>query len=411
MATTAKDLQTDIFDTGATPEDVNRQQQMLDRCINGGLSLDSELAASGLSYDDLVYAKTEPLSADTDRYYDLDDFRQKERDLPVVSFFSGCGGLDLGFEAAGFRHEILIENNEIFCDTLRKNFDCDVVGPPDHAGDVSDLDSLRTVLRRKLGRRRTFDGVFVGGPPCQPFSIAANQRFNKSGKNFKRTGFSHETNGNLLFDYIHFIAEFRPYAFLIENVTGLMDIDGGEQLSNAIEQLVDAGYRVEEPLVLDARNYRVPQQRRRLFLIGTRSKKLLTPPTPSSQLVSCWTAFDKPLTDVMNHTTRKHKADSIARYMRLGVGERDQLGRVDRLDPNKPSKTVIAGGTRGGGRSHLHPNIPRTITVRECARLQTFPDSFEFTGAHARQYTQVGNAVPPVLAAQLAKCLLDSYFS
>ena len=88
--------------------------------------------------------------------------------------------------------------------------------------------------------------------------------------------------------------------------------------------------------------------------------------------------------------------------MILEYGGRDKLGRVDRLDPRLPSKTVIAGGTKGGGRSHLHPFIPRTLSVRECARLQTFPDSYEFTGANARQFTQVGNAVPPLLAYKLA---------
>jgi len=96
--------------------------------------------------------------------------------------------------------------------------------------------------------------------------------------------------------------------------------------------------------------------------------------------------------------------------MRLDFGERDHLGRVDRLDPRIPSKTVIAGGTKGGGRSHLHPHVPRTLTVRECARLQTFPDDFLFQGPVARQFTQVGNAVPPVLAAQLAIAIYDSYF-
>jgi DNA (cytosine-5)-methyltransferase 1 len=83
---------------------------------------------------------------------------------------------------------------------------------------------------------------------------------------------------------------------------------------------------------------------------------------------------------------------------------------VDRLDPKLPSKTVIAGGTAGGGRSHLHPEIPRTLSVRECARLQTFPDDYVFVGASARQFTQVGNAVPPVLAAHVGKAIAEAFF-
>lgn len=111
-----------------------------------------------------------------------------------------------------------------------------------------------------------------------------------------------------------------------------------------------------------------------------------------------------------NHETREHKAESILRYMLLDYGQRDQLGRVNRLDPGLPSNTVIAGGTNGGGRSHLHPEIPRTLSVRECARLQTFPDAFVFSGPAARQFTQVGNAVPPLLAAQIAASIGKSFF-
>lgn len=96
--------------------------------------------------------------------------------------------------------------------------------------------------------------------------------------------------------------------------------------------------------------------------------------------------------------------------MALAYGARDQLGRVDRLHPALPSKTVITGGTAGGGRSHLHPEIPRTLSVRECARLQTFPDDYAFVGATARQFTQVGNAVPPLLAARVGKAIAETYF-
>jgi len=86
----------------------------------------------------------------------------------------------------------------------------------------------------------------------------------------------------------------------------------------------------------------------------------------------------------------------------LRFGERDHKGRVDRLDPSLPAKTVIAGGENGGGRSHLHPYLPRTTSPRECARFQTFPDDFELCGTMSRQFTQVGNAVPPLLAYFIA---------
>jgi DNA (cytosine-5)-methyltransferase 1 len=96
--------------------------------------------------------------------------------------------------------------------------------------------------------------------------------------------------------------------------------------------------------------------------------------------------------------------------MELNYGQRDQLGRVDRLNPFLPSKTVIAGGTKGGGRSHLHPYSPRTLSVRESARLQTFPDNYVFVGPSARQFTQVGNAVPPLLAYRIAHEIYNQYY-
>src|SRR6185437_5542462 len=248
-----------------------------------------------------------------------------------------------------------------------------------------------------------FDGLFVGGPPCQPFSIAANQRFAKWGKNFKRTGFAHELNGNLLFDFVKLIEAFRPKAFIIENVPGLRDIDDGAQLSAVSRRLKKCGYNIQAPLVLDAAHFGVPQQRIRLFIVGSRVNRTFSPPTPMNEPVNCWNVLSRSVRGVSNHETREHQADSVRRYMELDYGQRDQLGRVDRLNPSIPAKTVIAGGSGGGGRSHLHPEIPRTLSVRECARLQTFPDKFVFLGPTARQFTQVGNAVPPVLAAQMGK--------
>ena len=255
-----------------------------------------------------------------------------------------------------------------------------------------------------------FEGVFIGGPPCQPFSIAANQRYLRSDKNFKRVGFTHQENGNLLFDFVNVIVVFRPAVFVIENVTGLRDLDGGKQLSLAIRELNAAGYTINEPLKYDASEYGVPQHRQRLFVVGSRLPGTFSEPKKQSPIGSGSVLLSLPGDETFNHEVRNHKAGSVARYMRLNYGERDQLGRVDRLNPTKPAKTVIAGGSRGGGRSHLHPEIPRTLSVRECARLQTFPDDYRFAGSTSRQFTQVGNAVPPILAAALASELARGYF-
>jgi DNA (cytosine-5)-methyltransferase 1 len=385
------------------------QAKLLKRAVKSGEHLSSILSNAGLTYDDLVYERSKTRRSPSHEPLSLEKIQLPDNGIPVVSFFTGCGGMDLGLEAVGYRQAAAFEINELFCKTLRRNRpNWRVFGPPTHPGDVSKFEEIASTLRKLIPGK--YDGLFVGGPPCQPFSIASNQRFAKWGENFKRTGFAHEKNGNLLFDFVRIIATFMPRAFIIENVPGLRDLDGGEQLSEAIKKLESAGYRVEQPFVLDAAHFGIAQQRQRLFVVGNRLGLPFTRPEPASTSVGAGRVLGMGLQNAMNNETREHKAESILRYMRLDYGERDQLGRVDRLDPVLPSKTVIAGGTKGGGRSHLHPEIPRTLSVRESARLQTFPDDYFFLGPTARQFTQVGNAVPPVLAAQLGISVFRSYF-
>lgn len=408
-----KELQPDLFaNAKSAGARAAAQVALIEDCIARKVHLRDALAQRGMSYDDLVYTRNDPVQIRGGLYRRLADFAAKENDIPVVSFFSGAGGLDLGFEAAGFEHAALVEHNGLFCETLRMNRPgWEVLGPPNGSGDVSNLEAMESDVAGLIGRsQRGFGGVFVGGPPCQPFSIAANQRFSKSGENFKRVGFAHAKNGNLLFSFIDIIRTFRPRVFMIENVPGLSDVDQGAQLRRAITTLQDAGYKVVDPFIVNASEYSVPQHRQRLFLIGSRSSKRFLAPEKQASRVPCLRALAGNFRDLPNHETRAHEADSVLRYMNLEFGERDQLGRVDRLNPAAPSKTVIAGGTSGGGRSHLHPYVPRTLSVRECARLQTFPDDYEFIGPSARQFTQVGNAVPPVLAAQFALAIKSSFF-
>lgn len=391
---------------------LDEQMNLINRSEATSVHFKDILSEQCLTYDDLIYLRSKDLVWKGPQPLKIEEIAaeaKQRHNIPVVSFFTGCGGMDLGFEAAGFKHVAAFEHNELFCKTLRRNRPgWHVFGPPIHSGDVSKHEDIATALSPLV--TVPFEGVFIGGPPCQPFSIASNQRFAKNGENFKRTGFEHEINGNLLFDFINLIIEFKPTAFVIENVPGLRDLDGGEQLAVAVESLKNCGYTVQEPFVLDAANFRVPQQRHRLFVIGSRTQKPFKHPQPSSELIGAGSVLSTIGPELKNHETREHMACSVRRYMALDYGQRDQLGRVDRLNPILPSKTVIAGGTNGGGRSHLHPEIPRTLSVRECARLQTFPDNYVFVGPTARQFTQVGNAVPPVLAAQIGLAIIESFF-
>lgn len=398
--------------------DLNVQIDVLRHCIDAGIPLDLELGRLGLTYESLRYRNDENtlnlFSESNDRQEGRLPSKEKApgRDIPVISFFSGAGGLDLGFEAAGFNHIAAIEINPLFCETLRRNRpNWSVLGPPIHSGDIRNKDEYSHLLRQGLGITAPFEGVFIGGPPCQSFSIAANQRFSKSGDNFKRTGFDHADYGNLLFEFIWYIKEFRPRAFLIENVAGLLSVDDGVQVQRAVEELSAVGYQVQQPKVLNAASFGVPQYRQRVFLVGSRTGDCPNFPRPDPVYVPCGKVLSLPIENIECHVTRMHRPESILRYMEMNYGQREPRGRVDRLDPNKPSKTVIAGGANGGGRSHLHPQIPRTLSVRESARIQTFPDDYIFCGPSARQFTQVGNAVPPLLAYKFAASIYSATYN
>lgn len=334
--------------------------------------------------------------------------------IKTISLFSGCGGLDLGFEASNF--DVLFAS-DIFkeaAETLRHNNpNTFVFGPPYFSGDVSEIDvaSLESLANIKGAEI----DMIIGGPPCQPFSVAAAQRFLKSDTRFKRKGFESE-KGQLIFEYLRLIKEIKPKAFLIENVPGILKIDGGKTIDNLKDVLKDLGYTVNVA-VLDAANYGVPQNRKRAIIVGNLlgidfqfpTKEPLLGNKGFSQKTVAQALANIPAT-ITNNETRKHSEESIERYKKLLFGQRDPQGRVDRLNPDLPSKTIIAGGTKGGGRSHLHPFLARTLSVRECARLQTFPDNFEFKGNTARQFTQVGNAVPPLLAEVLARAIGEQIF-
>jgi DNA (cytosine-5)-methyltransferase 1 len=337
----------------------------------------------------------------------------------VVSLFTGAGGIDLGFEAAGAKIMFSADNMPEACETIRFNFPKSFVyGPPLHDGEIAEVN--QDTIYRSTGLGKGDIDILIAGPPCQPFSVAAAQRFLKSDSKFKRKGYECEDRGQLIFQALRIIQELLPRVFLIENVEGIATIDNGKSIKFIRDYLAKEGYNVTRPFTLDAMHYGVPQHRQRVFIVGNRGMSQFTVPDPE-KYHQVWLCPSVPYHTVSqallgfdyslpNSDIRNHKEGSIERYKKLEYGQREPLGRVDRLDPLKPAKTVIAGGSRGGGRSHLHPFVARTLSVRECARLQTFPDTFVFFGKIGRQFTQVGNAVPPLLAEILAREILSQFF-
>jgi len=312
-----------------SPKSRFEAQSALMNDATGNEDICGVLELVGQTIDDLVYRNSSPIAANDAKPPMLNSFKRTGKGIPLVSFFTGCGGMDLGFEAVGFKHEAAFEFNEVFCQTLRINRPkWKVFGPPFENGDVSKTEEVIEQLTPVI--QSPFDGIFVGGPPCQPFSIASNQRFSKSGKNFKRVGFAHEKNGNLLFNFVDLIVHFRPAAFVIENVPGLRDVDDGKQLGDAMTILSRAGYNVEEPKIWDAADHGVPQYRQRLFLVGTRTNGKFSMPDRREHIGSGSVLSELPGPDVHNHDTRRHKVASVSRYRILDYGKRDHLGRVDR---------------------------------------------------------------------------------
>lgn len=334
--------------------------------------------------------------------------KPSDSNFQAVSLFSGAGGLDLGLSLAGFCVKACLEIEPWASKTLAlNNPDSIVVGPPNYSGDITAISPKKFMGITGLLPEQV--ALVAGGPPCQPFSIAANQRFSKGDDRFKRVGFKDKRRGDLLGYFVDYVISLRPKVFLLENVPGIKELEGGRHLHRELSKLKVAGYAISEPTVINAKDFGVPQVRERLFVIGVRNSNI-SPKVPlngeeiSPQFSHRYTVahalFGLP-DNAENHIPRNHKRSTIQRYRTLCFGKREPLGRVDRLDPYKPAKTVISGGTSGGGRSHLHPYLARTLTVRESARLQTFPDDYVFYGTMGRQFTQVGNAVPPMLAAAL----------
>ena len=249
----------------------------------------------------------------------------------------------------------------------------------------------------------------IGGPPCQSFSVIGR----RNGRN--------DPNGQLLNDYLRLLAGIQPKAFIFENVKGIKSIEGGALYDDLTARMAQPAssltYTLSE-FCLNASDYAVPQNRERVFVIGSNSGvRIDSIPRvfqrslfPNKGLVKYHTVADAfrglPKAESSfppNHVGRKHSQRIKVRYARLEPGERDPKTRINKLDLRKPGFTVVAGSPRSGGKGHIHPVFPREVTPRESARLQTFPDWWEFEGntvADARG--QIGNAVPPILAAAIA---------
>lgn len=325
-----------------------------------------------------------------------------------VELFAGAGGLALGMEKAGFHHLLLNEMDHNACNTLRTNRPNWTIAE----GDIHDIDF--TPLCGKVD-------FLSGGFPCQAFSYAG-----------KRLGFE-ETRGTLFFELARAVKEIKPKVFLGENVKGLLEHDEGRTMGTIKNVIAELGYTLIEPRILRAIQYDVPQKRERLILIAIRND--IAPfvefkwPDVCPEVRTLHDAFfagsifdcEVPASIGQQYPENKRKVmelvpeggdwrdlpEDVAReYMKgsynLGGGK---TGMARRLAMNEPSLTLTCAPAQKQT-ERCHPTETRPLTVREYARIQTFPDNWTFTGPMSAQYKQIGNAVPVNLAWAIGRSLI-----
>jgi DNA (cytosine-5)-methyltransferase 1 len=311
----------------------------------------------------------------------------KKNGLNFISLFSGGGGLDLGFSLAGYEGLFSSDLIQHFCDTIKFNF-------PNHVVEAHDMSNL-TGKHVKEVVHQPID-MIIGGPPCQSFSILGNRKS------------TNDPRGKLVFEYARFIKEISPRGFLFENVPGILTVNKGNDWKELLHFFSETtGYHLEWRK-LNAINFGAPQYRERVILLGFKDKPFdftsLLEQKIAKPIHTAGLALEA-LEETPNHVKRIHSNRVFERYSKILPGERCRTDHTDRLHPDKPSGTVLVGSSGGGGRPFIHPVEHRHLTVREVARLQTFPDWFEFKGPGTAQYRQVGNAVPPIFAKAIAEAI------
>lgn len=346
-----------------------------------------------------------------------------KQQFTVLDLFSGAGGFSLGFHQANYKLIGAVEWDAHAMETHQANFP----HSKDILGDITKV-SDEEVLANYAGV-----DVIIGGPSCQGFSNA-----NRSNR------YSEEAiqKNKLFFEFLRFVKLLQPQALVMENVPQILTRDGGYARDEIIAYLSDLGYQVSYQVLL-ASQYGVPENRRRAFFVGVRTGQafdfsaipLKEPVTIKDTLSDIYNQdADGPyLTEpqsayqhylrqnsntLTNHELRTHASDKLARiktvpqgenwraipkhlYGNRNFSEKTHANEYRRLHEDEQSGTIVSK------LSQIHPIHHREITVREGARIQSFPDNFIFKGPRTKQALQVGNAVPPLLSQAIAQELIN----
>jgi DNA (cytosine-5)-methyltransferase 1 len=334
-----------------------------------------------------------------------------------IDLFCGAGGISVGLSRAGWTPLAGVDLNPNASATHRHNF-------PNIPHIEADLSS-RTILDEIAGQyEHTNLGIIAGGPPCQGFSVFGKRRFVNT-RGYDAHG---DPRNKLVFNFIEIVRRTQPRWFIMENVPGLANLDDGRFLDLVIKDLKEAGYSQCEARVLNAADYGVPQLRRRLLVIGNRTGHII--PWPKRKFFAAPKDWQDPyrtvgevISDLATpaslqrfscHVPMNHKPLLVERYRYIAEGGRLDVSALPshlkagyrtnevknyshvfkRLHRDRPANTMVPGHNA----FPIHPWLDRALTVREAARIQTFPDDIEFLGSRQEQCIQVGNAFPPLLA-------------
>ena len=337
----------------------------------------------------------------------------------IVDLFSGAGGFQIGFEREGFE-VVLSTDFDGECEQVHKKNRPNV---PFLKMDIHDLTT--DIIDQYIPPETNID-VLIGGPPCQGFSTIGKR---VSADPEKRT--EYDPRNTLFREYIRILNYLKPKFFLMENVQGLLTRDKGRIFEEIKDTFNKTGYDFNY-IVLNAADYGVPQIRNRVFFYGNRVGAKMEPPIPCCDGTderpyktvgeAIGDLANQPDDPAINHVALKHGEINLKRYALIPEGgrlpEKDlpkELYRKNfgntfkRLHRDRPSLTMVPGHNA----FPIHPWLNRSLTVREAARIQTFPDDYIFVGPRQKQCMQVGNAVPPLMAQCWAKDLkreLDKYY-
>lgn len=353
----------------------------------------------------------------------------KKRELTCVDLFCGAGGITVGFKNAGIRLLVSSDINEDAAKTHQYNFP----EIPFVKGDLSLAQNKEQVLNfvtKELVNEKV--DILVGGPPCQGFSIFGKRRFKNKDKDYN----PHlDPRNELVYTYIDYIKALNPKWVVMENVVGFTTLDEGYFIKYLLEELEKMGYLNHDYKIINTADYGVAQTRKRFILIANRTGHIIPWSKPKyysepKDWQNAYRSVDEVINDLacesmhsteINHTPMKHAELVKERFSYIEEGKKinpeilpehlkySRTGKpiksfskvFFRLNRNKPSPTIVPGHSA----FPIHPWLNRQLTIREAARIQSFPDSIKFFGSQGAQCTQVGNAFPPMAAESIANAI------